>query len=205
MSCVISAAATLCGLHGRVERQKPFSNSGCCCISPESLIKAPSTRSVVACSAYHTASTCVRVTTYVVVISDHLHINYVCRAAIGSENEDGSKKFVIRPYTPTSPKDAKGYFDLVVKVYEQGKMSKHFGELKVLHHPRVMLCDANCTPCCTFVKPLQMMCASTAAVTNVSLHFLLLRHSRMHAANMKLPAGWTMPLLPFFGSNTSCL
>ena len=54
-----------------------------------------------------------------------------CRAAIGSENEDGSKKFVIRPYTPTSPKDAKGYFDLVVKVYEQGKMSKHFGELKV--------------------------------------------------------------------------
>lgn len=54
-----------------------------------------------------------------------------CSAAIGSENEDGSKKFVIRPYTPTSPKDAKGYFDLVVKVYEQGKMSKHFGELKV--------------------------------------------------------------------------
>lgn len=54
-----------------------------------------------------------------------------CRAAIGSESEDGSKKFVIRPYTPTSAKDAKGYFDLVVKVYEQGKMSKHFGELKV--------------------------------------------------------------------------
>ncbi len=54
------------------------------------------------------------------------------RAAIGGEKEDGSKKFVIRPYTPTSPKDAKGYFDLVVKVYEQGKMSKHFGELKVL-------------------------------------------------------------------------
>ena len=52
-------------------------------------------------------------------------------APIGSENEDGSKKFVMRPYTPTSPKDAKGYFDLVVKVYEQGKMSKHFGELKV--------------------------------------------------------------------------
>lgn len=54
----------------------------------------------------------------------------VTRAAIGGEKEDGSKKFVIRPYTPTSPKDAKGYFDLVVKVYEQGKMSKHFGELK---------------------------------------------------------------------------
>lgn len=54
-----------------------------------------------------------------------------CRAAIGGEKEDGSKKFVIRPYTPTSAKDAKGYFDLVVKVYEEGKMSKHFGELKV--------------------------------------------------------------------------
>ena len=53
------------------------------------------------------------------------------RAAIGVEKENGSKKFVIRPYTPTSPKHAKGYFDLVVKVYEQGKMSKHFGELKV--------------------------------------------------------------------------
>lgn len=53
------------------------------------------------------------------------------RAPIGSENEDGSKKFVIRPYTPTSLKDAKGYFDLVVKVYEEGKMSKHFGDMKV--------------------------------------------------------------------------
>lgn len=53
------------------------------------------------------------------------------RAAIGSENEDGSKKFVIRPYTPTSVKDAKGYFDLVVKVYPEGKMSKHFGDMKV--------------------------------------------------------------------------
>ena len=53
------------------------------------------------------------------------------RAAIGSEKEDGSRKFVIRPYTPTSPKDAKGYFDLVVKVYPQGNMSKHIGDLKV--------------------------------------------------------------------------
>ena len=35
------------------------------------------------------------------------------RAPIGSENEDGSRKFVIRPYTPTSPPDAKGHFDLV--------------------------------------------------------------------------------------------
>lgn len=53
------------------------------------------------------------------------------RAAIGSEKEDGGRKYVIRPYTPTSPKDAKGYFDLVVKVYPQGNMSKHIGDLKV--------------------------------------------------------------------------
>ncbi|KAK9861443.1 hypothetical protein WJX84_008451 [Apatococcus fuscideae] len=54
----------------------------------------------------------------------------VTRAAIGSEKDDGTRKFVIRPYTPTSPKDAKGYFDLVVKVYPQGNMSKHIGDLK---------------------------------------------------------------------------
>ena len=35
------------------------------------------------------------------------------RAPIGSENPDGSRKFVIRPYTPTSPPDARGYLDLV--------------------------------------------------------------------------------------------
>ncbi|KAK9840785.1 hypothetical protein WJX81_004485 [Elliptochloris bilobata] len=47
------------------------------------------------------------------------------RAPIGSENPDGSRKWVIRPYTPTSPPDARGYLDLVVKGYEQGKLSKH--------------------------------------------------------------------------------
>ena len=35
------------------------------------------------------------------------------RAPIGSAKEDGTKKFVIRPYTPTSTVDAKGHFDLV--------------------------------------------------------------------------------------------
>jgi len=52
------------------------------------------------------------------------------RARIGSEQEDGTKKFVIRPYTPTSASNAVGFFDLIVKVYEQGVMSKHFGTLK---------------------------------------------------------------------------
>jgi len=52
------------------------------------------------------------------------------RARIGEAQEDGTKKFVIRPYTPTSAATAKGHFDLVVKVYEKGVMSKHFGDLK---------------------------------------------------------------------------
>lgn len=33
--------------------------------------------------------------------------------------EDDKPKAVVRPYTPTSPPDAKGYMDLVVKVYPQ--------------------------------------------------------------------------------------
>lgn len=52
------------------------------------------------------------------------------RAAIGSEKDDGTKSFVIRPYTPTSA-DTVGYFDLIVKSYQQGMISKHFSTLKV--------------------------------------------------------------------------
>mmetsp|Transcript_22921 Transcript_22921/g.78018 ORF Transcript_22921/g.78018 Transcript_22921/m.78018 type:complete len:303 (-) Transcript_22921:620-1528(-) len=55
----------------------------------------------------------------------------VVRAPIGSVKDDGSRANVIRPYTPTSAKDSVGHLDLVVKVYEQGKMSKHIGGLKV--------------------------------------------------------------------------
>lgn len=51
------------------------------------------------------------------------------RAAIGEETE-GRKSFVIRPYTPISDPDAKGYFDLLIKVYPEGKMSQHFAQLK---------------------------------------------------------------------------
>jgi len=45
--------------------------------------------------------------------------------------EDGSTEMAVRPYTPTSPRTAAGYLDLVVKVYPQGKVSKHVGDLKV--------------------------------------------------------------------------
>ncbi|EIE21212.1 cytochrome-b5 reductase like protein [Coccomyxa subellipsoidea C-169] len=53
------------------------------------------------------------------------------RAPIGAKKEDGNQKFVIRPYTPTSAPDQKGHFDLVVKGYPDGKMSKHIVNLNV--------------------------------------------------------------------------
>eukprot|EP00243_Klebsormidium_subtile_P004238 TRINITY_DN18069_c0_g1_i1.p1 TRINITY_DN18069_c0_g1~~TRINITY_DN18069_c0_g1_i1.p1 ORF type:complete len:353 (-),score=92.03 TRINITY_DN18069_c0_g1_i1:246-1304(-) len=46
------------------------------------------------------------------------------------KGEDGKEKTVIRPYTPTSDPDVKGYFDLVVKVYPTGNMSRHIDSLK---------------------------------------------------------------------------
>ncbi|GAB4819014.1 hypothetical protein N2152v2_006060 [Parachlorella kessleri] len=50
------------------------------------------------------------------------------RAPIGSVKEDGSKAFVIRPYTPISA-ETKGHLDLAIKVYPQGKMSQHIHNL----------------------------------------------------------------------------
>ncbi|XP_073289705.1 NADH-cytochrome b5 reductase-like protein isoform X2 [Primulina huaijiensis] len=43
---------------------------------------------------------------------------------------DGKTNYVIRPYTPISDPDAKGYFDLLIKVYPEGNMSQHFASLK---------------------------------------------------------------------------
>ncbi|MCO5585691.1 hypothetical protein L7F22_039627 [Adiantum nelumboides] len=51
------------------------------------------------------------------------------RAQLGNK-DDGKPNYVVRPYTPISPPDSKGYFDLMVKVYPQGKMSRHIGSLK---------------------------------------------------------------------------
>ncbi|XP_074585650.1 NADH-cytochrome b5 reductase-like protein [Curcuma longa] len=50
------------------------------------------------------------------------------RAPIGEES-DGRRKYVIRPYTPISDPDSRGYFDLLIKVYPEGKMSQHFASL----------------------------------------------------------------------------
>ncbi len=43
------------------------------------------------------------------------------RAPIGSEKPDGSRAFVLRPYTPISHPDERGHFDLAIKVYPDGK------------------------------------------------------------------------------------
>eukprot|EP00299_Pterocystis_sp_00344_P014934 c7436_g1_i1.p1 GENE.c7436_g1_i1~~c7436_g1_i1.p1 ORF type:complete len:305 (-),score=78.74 c7436_g1_i1:36-950(-) len=47
----------------------------------------------------------------------------VTRASINNEE-------VIRPYTPTSTPRDKGFFDLVVKAYPEGKMSRHIFSLQ---------------------------------------------------------------------------
>jgi len=48
----------------------------------------------------------------------------MCKAVVDGEE-------VARPYTPTTGDETPGSMDLVVKVYEQGKVSKAFGQLKV--------------------------------------------------------------------------
>ncbi|KAI9287474.1 oxidoreductase NAD-binding domain-containing protein [Umbelopsis sp. AD052] len=45
--------------------------------------------------------------------------------------KDGTPGYIIRPYTPTSDENAQGYVDFIVKKYPDGKMSKHFHDLKV--------------------------------------------------------------------------
>ncbi|KAF3328522.1 NADH-cytochrome b5 reductase-like protein [Carex littledalei] len=53
----------------------------------------------------------------------------ITRAPIGEES-DGKRKYVIRPYTPISDPDSEGFFDLLIKVYPEGKMSQHFASLR---------------------------------------------------------------------------
>ncbi|CEP17994.1 hypothetical protein [Parasitella parasitica] len=44
--------------------------------------------------------------------------------------KDGKTEEVIRPYTPTSPEETKGYVDFVIKDYPQGLMSRHIHSMK---------------------------------------------------------------------------
>ncbi|KAG6488568.1 hypothetical protein ZIOFF_049815 [Zingiber officinale] len=43
---------------------------------------------------------------------------------------DGENMSFVRKYTPISDPDSRGYFDLLIKVYPEGKMSQHFASLK---------------------------------------------------------------------------
>jgi len=52
------------------------------------------------------------------------------KAALGKEKSDGSRGAVLRPYTPISRPSQKGYLELAVKTYPDGKMSKHMASLR---------------------------------------------------------------------------
>ncbi|KAI4308325.1 hypothetical protein L6164_031410 [Bauhinia variegata] len=48
---------------------------------------------------------------------------------ISCRGKDGSGEDVIRPYTPTTLDTDVGYFELVIKMYPQGRMSHYFREI----------------------------------------------------------------------------
>jgi cytochrome-b5 reductase len=53
----------------------------------------------------------------------------------GATKPDG--KFDARPYTPTTLNDEKGHFELIIKSYPEGNVSKHLHSLKVFESPCV--------------------------------------------------------------------
>ncbi|KAL1845338.1 hypothetical protein VTK73DRAFT_653 [Phialemonium thermophilum] len=54
---------------------------------------------------------------------------HVASALLTKFQPEGAEKPVLRPYTPISDEDAKGYIDLLVKRYEKGPMSTHLHSL----------------------------------------------------------------------------
>ncbi|KAG2618494.1 hypothetical protein PVAP13_3NG079622 [Panicum virgatum] len=48
-----------------------------------------------------------------------------------SRGQDAAGEEVIKPYTPTTLDSDLGHFELVIKMYPQGRMSHHFREMKV--------------------------------------------------------------------------
>ncbi|PWA93331.1 Ferredoxin reductase-type FAD-binding domain-containing protein [Artemisia annua] len=49
---------------------------------------------------------------------------------ISCRGKDSQGEEVIKPYTPTTLDTDVGYFELVIKMYPQGRMSHHFREMK---------------------------------------------------------------------------
>ncbi|XP_034225776.1 NADH--cytochrome b5 reductase 1 isoform X2 [Prunus dulcis] len=50
---------------------------------------------------------------------------------ISCRGKDSQGEDVIKPYTPTTLDSDVGYFELVIKMYPQGRMSHHFREMRV--------------------------------------------------------------------------
>ncbi|XP_038724573.1 NADH--cytochrome b5 reductase 1-like [Tripterygium wilfordii] len=50
---------------------------------------------------------------------------------ISCRGKDGQGEEVIKPYTPTTLDSDVGHFELVIKMYPQGRMSHHFREMRV--------------------------------------------------------------------------
>ncbi|CAB4280600.1 unnamed protein product [Prunus armeniaca] len=53
---------------------------------------------------------------------------------ISCRGKDSQGEDVIKPYTPTTLDSDVGYFELVIKMYPQGRMSHHFREMRVGDH-----------------------------------------------------------------------
>ncbi|XP_052302323.1 NADH--cytochrome b5 reductase 1 isoform X2 [Populus trichocarpa] len=53
---------------------------------------------------------------------------------ISCKGKDGQGEEVIKPYTPTTLDSDVGQFELVIKMYPQGRMSHHFREMQVGHY-----------------------------------------------------------------------
>lgn len=56
---------------------------------------------------------------------------HVASALLTKYQGPGMEKPVLRPYTPVSDEDARGYLDLLVKRYEGGPMSSHMHDMNV--------------------------------------------------------------------------
>ncbi|KAK9951522.1 hypothetical protein M0R45_006960 [Rubus argutus] len=53
---------------------------------------------------------------------------------ISCRGKDSQGEEIIKPYTPTTLDCDVGYFELVIKMYPQGRMSHHFREMRVGDH-----------------------------------------------------------------------
>jgi hypothetical protein len=74
---------------------------------------------------------------------------------------------VIRPYTPVTTPDTRGYMDLIVKVYPQGKMSKHFGDMKVRARKPAAALPPSAPLCAPSTRAVHRQCTSSTGSAHV--------------------------------------